>query len=187
MSNKREKQIKDLDKMIGISRDIVDTTADVGDILPKKSEGEDITDLIEIDVSGKDISLSDKDQLNKDLIADYASTRQLLKTLISKGQLALTGILVVAADAEHPRAYEVAGTLIKTLADVSNNLLELQKSVRELSEQGTGEGPRGEQTPQSSKPGDQQMMMVGTFNDMLDLMDKAEEQRNIKKSVVNDS
>jgi hypothetical protein len=56
---------------------------------------------------------------------------------IEKGQEALSGILDVAGMSQHPRAYEVAATLVKTIADANKDLLELQKRKKDL----TGVGP----------------------------------------------
>jgi hypothetical protein len=61
---------------------------------------------------------------------DYARTN--IKQLIKKGTDAVDEILQVAKHSEHPRAYEVAGALIKSMADLNKDLLELQKRKREL-------------------------------------------------------
>jgi hypothetical protein len=61
---------------------------------------------------------------------DFARTN--IKQLIKKGTDAVDEILQVAKHSEHPRAYEVAGALIKSMADLNKDLLELQKRKREL-------------------------------------------------------
>ena len=66
---------------------------------------------------------------------DYEYTRGQLYNLIEKGQEAINGILDVAQNSDHPRAYEVAGNLIKNVADISDKLMDLQKKVKEVSEE----------------------------------------------------
>ena len=64
-----------------------------------------------------------KDQLKK----DYEYTRGNLYSLIEKGQEAVDGILELAQESDQPRAYEVAGQLIKHVGDVADKLVDLQK------------------------------------------------------------
>ena len=71
--------------------------------------------------------------------ADFA--RDNIRTLIEKGNLAVDGILHVAKESEHPRAYEVAANLIKNLSDLNKDLMEIQKRKKDLA-------------PQSQKGGD---------------------------------
>ena len=52
--------------------------------------------------------------------------------LIEKGQEAIQGILDIAKEGQHPRAYEVAGQLIKTIADTNKDLLDLSKKVKDV-------------------------------------------------------
>lgn len=65
---------------------------------------------------------------------DYEYTRGQLYSLIEKGQEAVDGILDVASSSDHPRAYEVAGQLIKNVADVADKLMDLQKKMKDLDE-----------------------------------------------------
>ena len=62
--------------------------------------------------------------------ADFA--RDNIRTLIEKGNLAVDGILHVAKESEHPRAYEVAANLIKNLSDLNKDLMEIQKRKKDL-------------------------------------------------------
>ena len=71
----------------------------------------------------------------KDLENDYEYTRGQLYNLIEKGQEAINGILDVAQNSDHPRAYEVAGNLIKHVADISDKLVDLQKKMKDISEE----------------------------------------------------
>ena len=72
---------------------------------------------------------------SKDIDDDYEYTRGQLYNLIEKGQEAINGILDVAQNSDHPRAYEVAGNLIKNVADISDKLMDLQKKVKDVSEE----------------------------------------------------
>jgi len=64
---------------------------------------------------------------------DATFARNNMKDLIIKGNNAMDQLLAVAKESEHPRAYEVAAGLIKNLADMNKDLLELQKRRRDLS------------------------------------------------------
>jgi hypothetical protein len=77
-----------------------------------------------------------------DVKKDYEYTRGNLYSLIEKGQEAINGILELAQETEAPRAYEVAGQLIKNVADATDKLLELQKKLKDIEE----EKPRGPTT-----------------------------------------
>jgi len=68
----------------------------------------------------------------KDLNTDYEYTRNNLKDIIDKGSEALDGILELAKESEHPRAYEVVGQIIKNVADVNKQLIELQKDIKDI-------------------------------------------------------
>ena len=79
---------------------------------------------------------SDKPTLKKsetqDVRQDYETTRAQLHNLVMKGQEAVDGILDVARSSDHPRAYEVAGQLIKNVGDVADKLIDLQKKMKDL-------------------------------------------------------
>lgn len=63
---------------------------------------------------------------------DYQLARNTLRNLIYKGESTLDEMINLAKNSEHPRTYEVAGQLIKTMSDVAKDLLTLQKQVKEL-------------------------------------------------------
>jgi len=69
---------------------------------------------------------------DKDPDTDFETGRENLYKLLDKGNDAIDGILALAKEGEHPRAYEVAGQLIKTVADVSKDLLELQEKLKKI-------------------------------------------------------
>jgi len=63
---------------------------------------------------------------------DASFARSNIRELIIKGNQAMDQLLAVAKESEHPRAYEVAATLIKSLADMNKDLLDLQKKRKDL-------------------------------------------------------
>jgi len=77
----------------------------------------------------------------EDIKKDYEYTRGNLYSLIEKGQEAINGILELAQESEMPRAYEVAGQLIKNVADATDKLMDLQKKLKEVEEEKQGKGP----------------------------------------------
>ena len=84
----------------------------------------------------------EKEQITSDDIKkDYEYTRGNLYSLIEKGQEAINGILELAQESEMPRAYEVAGQLIKNVADATDKLMELQKKLKEVEEEKQIKGP----------------------------------------------
>ena len=78
-----------------------------------------------------------KEQIQKltdDVSKDYDYTRGNLYSLIEKGQEAINGIMEVAGETASPRAYEVAGQLIKSVAETTDKLADLHKKVKEIEE-----------------------------------------------------
>ena len=76
-----------------------------------------------------------------DIKKDYEYTRGNLYSIIEKGQEALNGVLELAQESEMPRAYEVAGQLIKNVADATDKLLDLQKKLKDVEEEKQAKGP----------------------------------------------
>ena len=76
-----------------------------------------------------------------DIKKDYEYTRGNLYSLIEKGQEAINGILELAQESEMPRAYEVAGQLIKNVADATDKLMDLQKKLKDIEEERVSKGP----------------------------------------------
>ena len=70
----------------------------------------------------------------EDIDTDYAYSRQNFYSLIERGQDAIDGILDLARESEHPRTYEVAGQLIKTVSEVTERLADLQEKMQRLKE-----------------------------------------------------
>ena len=64
-----------------------------------------------------------------------------LYSIIEKGQEAINGILELAQESEMPRAYEVAGQLIKSVSDATDKLMDLQKKLKDVEEEKASKGP----------------------------------------------
>lgn len=77
----------------------------------------------------------------QDIRKDYEYTRGNLYSIIEKGQEAINGILELAQETEQPRAYEVAGQLIKSVSDATDKLMELQKKLKDVEEDVVQKGP----------------------------------------------
>lgn len=73
---------------------------------------------------------------------DYETTRKNLHILLVQGQSALQSALDVAQSSEHPRAFEVVGNLMKQLADVNQQLLDLHRQKQKLDEPSTKDDPK---------------------------------------------
>jgi len=97
------------------------------------------TELISVTPEKKKQKNIDID-IEKDIKKDYEYSRAQLYNIIDKGQEALDGILEVAGASDHPRAYEVAGQLIKSVSDATDKLIDLQKKMQDLEE-----GPKSKQ------------------------------------------
>ena len=63
---------------------------------------------------------------------DYKYSREIFYGLVERGQDAIEGILDIAKESEHPRVYEVAGQLIKTVGETTEKLIDLQAKMKEL-------------------------------------------------------
>ena len=67
--------------------------------------------------------------------------QEVIFTHIEKGQEALNGVLELAQESEQPRAYEVAGQLIKSVSDATDKLMDLQKKLKDVEEDKVVKGP----------------------------------------------
>ena len=98
------------------------------------------TSGIEVSTTPEGGSIEKQDALKNvtdDVDKDYEYTRANLYSLIEKGQESLNGIMELAGESASPRAYEVAGQIIKSVADTTDKLMELQKKVKEVDEEST--------------------------------------------------
>ena len=94
-----------------------------------------------LNISESDVVPIKKENPKKDNIVkineiekDYEYTRANLYSIIEKGQEAINGIMEVAGESASPRAYEVAGQLIKSVADTTDKLMDLQKKIKDVNE-----------------------------------------------------
>ena len=100
------------------------------------------TEVVEADEVKPAVGIQKPDRLTKnDIEKDYEYTRGNLYSIIEKGQEAINGILELAQDSEMPRAYEVAGQLIKSVSDATDKLMDLQKKLKDVEEETTQKGP----------------------------------------------
>jgi Terminase DNA packaging enzyme len=90
------------------------------------------SEMIEVEKPISTIEVSEN-KIN-DITKDYEYTRANLYSLIEKGQEAINGIMELASESDSPRAYEVAGQLIKSVGDVTDKLIDLQKKLKEVEE-----------------------------------------------------
>ncbi len=120
-----------LDKTLNITRSEVSTTPE-GGCVKRQDQLTDVTN----------VGISKPDRLTKnDIEKDYDYTRGNLYSIIEKGQEAINGILELAQESEMPRAYEVAGQLIKSVSDATDKLMDLQKKVKDVNKEEESKSP----------------------------------------------
>ena len=90
------------------------------------------SDIVESKPIKKPEIIKSKDD---DIEKDYIYSRANLYSLIEKGQEAINGIMEVAGEGGSPRAYEVAGQLIKSVADTTDKLIDLQKKLKDVEDE----------------------------------------------------
>jgi hypothetical protein len=105
---------------------IDDKLNEVLNITPEVIEASEISTVEET----KEITVP----IDKDAEVDFDTGRENLYKMLDKGNEAIDGILALAKEGEHPRAYEVAGQLIKTVADMSKDLMAMQEKLKKLKE-----------------------------------------------------
>lgn len=99
-----DKQFDAIDKALDVKAEIVESAKEVKNITPPSDDPQ----------------------------KDYEYSRAQLYNLVEKGQEAVSGILELAQDSQHPRAFEVAGQLIKSVGDVTDKLIDLQKKMKDM-------------------------------------------------------
>ena len=150
----------------------------------KKNIDEKLSDALEIDVEeeNKDIvhdgmsaggspimiPTTEEDKLKR----DYNLVRKNLKEIIDTGNTAIDGILTVASETESPRAYEVAAQMIKNVADVNKDLIEMHNKMKTIKKEETNLN----HTTNNS-------IYVGSTSDLQDLINQS---RSAKKAFTND-
>lgn len=97
-----------------------DIDAKLDDILDISTEIKKETEVVKLPARSDNIE------------TDYRYARENLYNLVERGQDAIDGILELSKETEHPRAYEVAGQLIKTVAETAEKLIDLQKKLKDI-------------------------------------------------------
>ena len=114
--------IKELDKALGILTDVETIQNEPWNYVHK-------TESIKTPVTKIPTQ-----EVSQDIDNDYAYQRQNFYNLVERGNDAIEGILELAKESEHPRTYEVAGNLIKQVAEVTEKLGDLQEKMKKLKE-----------------------------------------------------
>ena len=153
----------------------------------KKSVNEKISDALEVNFeeevqpinvsppNTKEITVPKEEMLalrEKHANKDYSDARESLKDLIDVGRDAVDGILKVASEGDHPRAYEVASQMLKTVAEMNKDLIGLHKQMKDLKKEETNIN----HTTNNS-------IYVGSTSDLQDLINEA---RSAKKALNTD-
>ncbi len=129
---------------------------------------QDVTDIIVDENIEVGVEREKPDRLTKDDVEkDYEYTRGNLYSIIEKGQEAINGILELAQESEMPRAYEVAGQLVKSVSDATDKLMDLQKKLKDVEE----EKERGPSTVNNS-------LFVGSTADLAKMLKEATKAQN---------
>ena len=102
-----------------------------------------------------------------DIDSDYKYQRENFYNLIERGQDAVDGILDLARESDHPRAYEVAGNLIKQVADVTEKLADLQTKMKKLKE-----------VPNSAPKNVTNALFVGSTAELQKMLKKKDDEKN---------
>ena len=101
----------------------------------------DVASEVVADVKKVGIQKPPVDRDKTDIRNDYEYTRGNLYSIIEKGQEAINGILELAQESDMPRAYEVAGELVKSVSDATDKLMDLQKKLKDVEEETVQKGP----------------------------------------------
>ena len=109
------------------------------------------------------------DETKDDIDNDYVNSRDNYYNLIDKGNEAIEGILDIAKEGQHPRAYEVAGQLIGQVAQTVDKLQDLQKKLRDLKE-----------VPKSANTNIKNALFVGSTNELQKMLNRKKEDEIIE-------
>ena len=130
-------------------------------------EAFDVATEIVADTKKVGIQKPPRERDKTDIRNDYEYTRGNLYSIIEKGQEAINGILELAQESEMPRAYEVAGQLVKSVSDATDKLMDLQKKLKDVEE----EKERGPSTVNNS-------LFVGSTADLAKMLKEASKAQN---------
>ena len=115
------------------------------------------------------------DETKTDVDNDYEHSRDNYYNLIDKGNQAIEGILDIAKEGQHPRAYEVAGQLIGQVAQTLDKLQDLQKKLKDLKE-----------LPKSANTNIKNALFVGSTNELQKMLRKESPETSAEKKIEND-
>ena len=109
------------------------------------------------------------DETKNDIDNDYSHSRDNYYNLIDKGNEAIEGILDIAREGQHPRAYEVAGQLIGQVAQTVDKLQDLQKKLKDLKE-----------VPNKTNTQIKNALFVGSTNELQKMLNRKKEDEIIE-------
>ena len=109
------------------------------------------------------------DETKTDVDNDYENSRENYYNLIDKGNEAINGILEIAKEGQHPRAYEVAGQLIGQVASTVDKLQDLQKKLKDLKE-----------LPKTANTNIKNALFVGSTNELQKMLNRKQEDEIIE-------
>ena len=111
--------------------------------------------------------------VEKDINTDYDYSRESYYSLIEKGQEAIQGILDIAKEGQHPRAYEVAGQLIGQVGTTVDKLQDLQKKLKDL-----------KQVPKTANTNVKNALFVGSTAELQKMLNRKQEDETIEKNIT---
>ena len=102
------------------------------DVTPVNEEKKKSSDVVAVKYNEPDVK--------QDLTDAYQQSKENLQEIIDQGKDAMEVILQIAKDGQHPRAFEVYGTLLKNMVDANKELLNIQKTMRDMDGKKKGDG-----------------------------------------------
>ena len=140
---------------------------------------DNVNDILGIEKKSTDVTVSDFEQpapvprkIDEDkphVDQDYENSRENYYNLIDKGNQAIEGILDIAKEGQHPRAYEVAGQLIGQVAQTVDKLQDLQKKLKDLKE-----------VPNKTNTQIKNALFVGSTNELQKMLNRKKEDEIIE-------
>lgn len=131
-----------------------------------------LNEVFNLDPTPEDPKLPAKmeDDKTYDVEDDYQLARQTMRKLLIKGEGTLDELISLAKNSEHPRSYEVTGQMMKTLSDVSKDLLNLQKQLKDI------EGPEKSTQPIGTQ---NNIVFAGSTHELLKILNKKDDGNTI--------
>ena len=114
-----------------------------------------------------------EDAKKADVDNDYKYSRENYYNLIERGQEAIEGILDIAREGQHPRAYEVAGQLIGQVGQTVDKLQDLQKKLKDL-----------KQVPKTANTNVKNALFVGSTAELQKMLNRKQEDETIEKNIT---